>query len=642
MAVIVIATFFSIFYLMASAFAGPRKEEYLVSLSCNSSDCFKIEGLLGASLNSRVKPCDDFKAYVTSRWLPDPRSQVTEQWKHQWHVKYAWLRMLADEIRSRPYSTTPLGAMVANSFRACENRSTENTEETRRLFKQLMRNLSVPWPEVPPRDADPFEAHLNLCVRWNMPLWFDVTLLPGRTAAGRQRIYIGPSVYAKFWRSQYSSMNSDSVVSQYLNQYLANFLDQNDTGHKAQTVDYKKVFNFTKQVVFKLEAVHANKGPEFFSFETLANALGQNPDRFVSLMNQYFRPKNAFVRDDVAIVKKKETTEVARYITANHDPALVLSHLGWWVLQIYAPIADARFFVQKYGSNELADLLRPLFCETQMESSFKILLLSKHVALNFPFRVRQDIDGVLQNVREEAANMYEESNLAPSMSSSLAQKIRDMRVDLWPKPKYSSKSQLQKIYTSHNTTRKTTLDHWITERKANADLIGTEAYFEDKRLPHSFSKDSVYYDTLLNAVSMSMIVAHDPFYYANGEAAINYGGLGAAFSKTIVEGITTEIDAKKSGPVELADANSSLTTEDNETVMVSLPIAGFLPAFRAFQAHKRGSPGLHGFSPEQLFFISYCHTQTRIRPAADCNKELQGVADFVSAFQCDKGSRMNP
>ncbi|XP_077523321.1 neprilysin-2-like [Amblyomma americanum] len=644
LAVVVIVACLSAFYLVARAFGGSRHEEYLLSFGCSSSDCFKVDGLLGASLNASVNPCDDFKAYVTSRWLADPSCQVTQEWRYQWDVKYRWMRMLADEMRSRRYSTTQLGAMVAKSFTACENRSTEKADETRRMFKQLLRNLGAPWPEVPLRDDDPFEVHLKLCVRWNMPLWFDVTLLPGRTLAGRQAVYVGPSVYAKFWRSQYTSMNSDSVVSQYINQYLAYFTSQSDTKHAEQIADYKKVFNFTKHVVFKLAEVHRNKGSETFSFKTLADALGQKADHFVSLMNRYFRPEHAFVPDDVAIVQKKGTSEVARYITESHDPKLILSHLGWWVVQIYAPIADARFFIQKYGSNELADLLRPLFCETQMESSFKILLLSKHFALKFSERVRQNIDDLLRNVREEAATMYEESNLAPMTRTRRAQKIRLMRIDLWPKVEYGSSDQLRQFYLSRYSTRKTALDHWIGERQANADLIGTEAYYEDKRLPHSFSKDSVYYDTYLNTVSMSMIVAHDPFYFADGEAAINYGGLGAAFSKTIVEGVETDTDTKNVGIVELNAANNSLQMEGDETASQGSPIsvARFLPAFRAFLSQKRSPPVSPQFSPERLFFISYCHTQTRIQPAFDCNKELRGVPNFVFAFQCEKGSHMNP
>ncbi|KAK8771324.1 hypothetical protein V5799_025431 [Amblyomma americanum] len=98
--------------------------------------------------------------------------------------------------------------------------------------------------------------------------------------------------------------------------------------------------------------------------------------------------------------------------------------------------------------------------------------------------------------------------------------IRGMRINLWPSAKYRSPAELELVYTSYFTNKTTTLDHSITERRANAELIGSDAYFEDKQLPHSLAKDSVYYDSLLNTVSMSLLVARRLFYYHNGIRAL--------------------------------------------------------------------------------------------------------------------------
>ncbi|KAL3174407.1 hypothetical protein MRX96_040990 [Rhipicephalus microplus] len=88
-----------------------------------------------------------------------------------------------------------------------------------------MRDLGIPWPEKPPADVDPFEAHLNLSIRWNIPLWFDVKMLPplADTSKNRKVIYIYPSAYAKFWKGQYLVMTSQATILRYLDQYLAYF-----------------------------------------------------------------------------------------------------------------------------------------------------------------------------------------------------------------------------------------------------------------------------------------------------------------------------------------------------------------------------------------------------------------------------------
>ncbi|KAH7941550.1 hypothetical protein HPB49_014859 [Dermacentor silvarum] len=608
------------YYLFAGALGESSRPQYIGSLGCHN--CLTSGGLLTETLNASADPCQDFKAYVTSRWLPDPHSDASEHWKYKWDVKYIWVRMAAKEIRG-PHFASPPESIVASSFRACESRSAENARETRAMFKMLLRILSIPWPELPTGNADPFDVHFRLCVRWNIPLWFDVRLLPEDALKSRRAVYIGPSVYAKFWGSQYRSMGSEATIRQYVGQYLLYF--DEDYGQNASlTIDSYLTFNFTRHVTFMLEAVHKNAGPRVPYLRVVGERLRRRGHR-----------------------QKKGTTEVVSYITANYDSTLLRSHMGWWVLQIYAPIADASFFVQKYGSKELAELLRPLFCETQMESSFKILLFSKLIALNFPQKVRQQVDEIFHNVRQETAALFEKSGSLAG--ANVGHRLRGMRVNLWPKPEYRSREKLKRIYASHNTSKATSLDHWIIERQANAKLIGSDAYFEDKRLPHSFSKEPIYYDSLLNEATVSMLLAHEPFFYPDGDAAVNYGGLGAAFSAALLAGGLETDTADPAATLEEATANESLATT-REAASLFRPnysltkseAPGFLPAFRAFQALKDHPANDRAFAPEMLFFINYCHSQSRVRISFDCNAALRGATSFVSAFHCEKGSRMNP
>ncbi|KAH7972242.1 hypothetical protein HPB52_009892 [Rhipicephalus sanguineus] len=636
-----------LYYLFLRALSESSPPDYLESLGCRRDDCFTSKGLLTETLNASIDPCFDFKNYVTSRWLPDPSGDVSEQWKYKWDVKYLWMRKVAQQIRGPSFKLSP-ESMVASSFGACESRCTEDATETRAMFKKLLRALDIPWPQQPTGDRDPFDVHFNLCVRWNIPLWFDVRLLPDKALKNRRAIYVGPSVYAKFWGSQYRSMGDDAAVRRYIDEYILHFdMDDGAANTSTQPVDTFQVFDFTRRTTFMLEDVHGKPGPEFHTFNSLTKAFGLRPGRFLALMNTYFRPRKDFQPHDVAVVKKKGTAEAVRYITAYHDASLLRSHLGWWVLQIYAPIADASFFVQKYGSKELAALITPLFCETQVESSFKILLFAKNVQLNFPQAVRQKVQDVIKNVREQTAVLYEQSG--SRVGAEVGRKFRRMNVNLWPKPEYRCRDKLRRIYASHNTNNSTSLDHWITERRANARLIGTDAYFEDKRLPHSFSKETIFYDSLLNEVSMSMLLAYEPFFYPDGEAAINYGGLGAAFSSALLAGGLLADMADPAATLENATANASLTNTREPTSVFatdkSLPEIneqGFLPAFRAFQAIERLQPKAHPFPQEKLFFINFCHTQTRVWRSFDCNTVLQGADSFVSAFNCEKGSRMNP
>ncbi|XP_037576603.1 neprilysin-1-like [Dermacentor silvarum] len=653
MAAVVAFAGLGVYYLVSGVAGKGDSQQYLSRFSCRSDDCVKSESLLIQSLNTNVDPCHDFKAYATSRWLPDSHQDVSELWNYKWHVKYNWMSRVASEIASRDFESH-LGNMVASSFSACVNRSAERANDTRTMFKELMRSLGIPWPEAPPRDANPFDVYMNLCVRWNIPLWFDIRLLPDNTLKGQRTVYIGPSAFAKFWAKQFRSISGDSAVRGYINQYLVYFAGYDEAARDEQlAANCYTVFMFTRQVVFMLETIHENVGSKAYTFDSLSNAFGQRADRFASLMNRYFRLEKAFVGADMAIVEKVGTAEVTRYIVDDHDPPLVLSHLGWWVLQIYAPIVDNSFFVLKYGNKELGDLMRPLFCETQMEHSFKILLLSKHVALNFPPKVRQRVDDILVNVREMVAATYEHSNWPPMTRARVGEKIRAMRINLWPMAEYLSSETLTRIYRSHHTTKNTALDHWIAERRANAALLGSGAYFEDKRLPHSFARDAVYYDFLLNEAFVSMMLVHEPLYYPDADSAINYGGVGAAFASAVMHGVGSGQDALSLVPSSHAttaekerplsgNATFNQTRESSSRSLVDT-VPGFLPAFHALQAHKAEWPTqLREFPPEKLFFINYCHTQSRMNIAFDCNGAVRGDESFGFAFRCAKGLPMNP
>ncbi|XP_050036642.1 endothelin-converting enzyme 1-like [Dermacentor andersoni] len=639
---------------MAEARGNDRSDE-LVSLSCRSDGCARFEGLLRDTLNTSVDPCHDFKAYVTSRWLPSAAMEPDDHWRYAWNVKYAWMRNIADEIRRR-YHATPLGRLIVSSFGACANRAQENVDETRRLFMQLLRDLGVPWPDTPPSDVDPFEAQLNLSVRWNIPLWFDVKMLPGKPVSGRKAIYVYPSAYANFWRGQYIAMSSGAAVRRYVDQYLAFFLDVDGTNQKTVSADHRRqcdrVFNFTKHVVFLLAEVSKHQRAAVFEFHTLAQAFGQKTERLVSLVNKYFRLNDSsFASLDKALVKAAGTMDVVRRITANADSSLVLSHLGWWTLQVYAPILDDQFFIQKYGSEENANLLRPLFCETQVESSFKLLLFANHIALNFPRRVRRSINELLTSVRDATVAEYAKSDLPVATKTRLMGKLKRLGTNLWPKAEYRSSKQLRRIYSFKYVSKKTMLDYWISERQGNAALIGSDAYFEDKRLPHCNAKDPFSYETILDTVTLSMIVVHEPFYYRDGDGAINYGGLGAGFAKTLLEGLERDQEFRDAAA---GDASSGATQSNgsspqdsvrNETSRsIALGGRAFLPAFRALMAARRNGTPLNAgqFSPAKVFFVNYCHSQTRLSAGFDCNSALRGAADFVTAFGCKQGSYMNP
>ncbi|KAH7937500.1 hypothetical protein HPB49_012744 [Dermacentor silvarum] len=187
-------------------------------LRCTSADCVKYEVFLRSTLNTTVKPCEDFKAFVTSRWLPGYNASNRLRWLRQWSVKSHWARMMIDEIRHHRFSTSIMN-LVANSYAACKDGGSEQRGEKRMVFKQFLQNLSIPWPEMPVQTVDILDVLIKLCVKWNIPLWFNAKMLFHRTADGQKIIYIGPSDYAYFWSQLYKDMDSQAA-RRYIGEYI--------------------------------------------------------------------------------------------------------------------------------------------------------------------------------------------------------------------------------------------------------------------------------------------------------------------------------------------------------------------------------------------------------------------------------------
>ncbi|KAH7947279.1 hypothetical protein HPB52_009139 [Rhipicephalus sanguineus] len=618
----------------------PRRKSLLLpafQLDCRSADCLKYEQLLRTTLNMSVHPCEDFKAFVTSIWLPGYSTEGHIRWALKWNIRYQWVRMAVEQMRRHHFTSSAMSAAV-NSFEACRDHDAENAEATRSLFKHFLQNLSIPWPEVPTHTVDELDLLIKLCVKWNIPLWFSAKMLPYTTDAGQKIIQIGPSAFAPFWMNLYEDMDS-ADVRRHIERYLKHF----SAPAGGRKVDYFMIFNMTRAIVSELSALCTRKS-EKLTLDDFARRFSVSTDHCISVMNKYFKPNTSFISTDMVIVRPEGTIDAAQRFTSKYKSSLIQSHVGWWVLQIFAPVADDLFFVYKYGSKEAADEIRPLFCQAQTEQAYNLVVLAHYINLRFPPSARHSVDLVLNNVREEAATFFESSTPPSAKNKRIARMLRDMEINLWPRQEYLSDKVLSRIYGNHRTRYKNAFEHWIAARTANGELIGSDAYFESTRMAHTFSAEPFAYDEVLNSATLSMVTVDEPFYYKDVNKAISYGGLGAAFLKTVLQGIGDGQDPDNSNTSSPRDEKHGAA--NSASTCPSVPNAGrtsirsTLRAFKATNETDSLSNSL-GYTPEAFFFITYCHTQSRLQPSFDCNDELRGLDSFLTAFSCPNSSRMH-
>ncbi|XP_077553377.1 neprilysin-2-like [Haemaphysalis longicornis] len=646
--IVLVAVVVVVLYFSARSSGDAPQLFHLTDESCGLSDaCLKYGKLLAATLDRKVDPCDDFTAFVTSRWASPKEQRLEEGWKLQWNLKYAFINTLMNELRSAGSSSAyPLMRVAEAFFTSCKGDTTRNPVETHKFFKELLRNINIPWPERPPSGVDPLDAFLNLCIRFQVALWFDIKMAPGKSVKGRKAVYITPSAQHKYLNVKYKKMmrKDDFTVTKYIDNLLKYFPYQGDANKSKDIVDFYKVFNITKDFALRLDSVTEDKASVLVRLGEIGRDMNVATDRIIAPLNKYFHPVDRFGVDDFAVMKGKGIINAVRDLLKDHDPTDVLSHLGWWMIEVYSPIVYRDLFELKYGDRNYGHKVGSLFCTTQVESGFKIMLLANHVRLNFPPEIKADVNRLLDAVREAAIALYEESKLPASNKAHITQKIRAVRVNIWPDKQYQSEKRIRQIYAHVNTNQDSTLGYWYTTRLASALLIGTDAYFEEKRLPRSFADAAFSYDDVLNSVTMSMLAAHEPLFYPDHILlAASYGGIGTQFAKQLLLGVDTETVLNDTHLDSYgADRNYENASSPEISSKLGANITHWLAALRAFKAQNVTSLKLGGFSNHRLFFISFCHTQTRLSTDFDCNQELQGAAAFVDAFSCKKGSRMNP
>jgi len=195
---------------------------------------------------------------------------------------------------------------------------------------------------------------------------------------------------------------------------------------------------------------------------------------------------------------------------------------------------------------------------------------------------------------------------------------------------------------------------------------------------------NAYYTPLLNEIVFPAGILQPPFFYANGDDALNYGAIGAVIGHEMTHGFDdqgrkfdaqgnlrdwwTPEDAKnyleRSECVEKQfDGYEVLPgVHENGKLVLGESIAdlgGLTIAFKAFEKSLEGKPrpaNIDGFTPEQRFFLAYAtvwasndreqferlmvntnpHPLDRFRAiAAPSNME-----EFTKAFECKAGDAM--
>ncbi|CAN7947382.1 unnamed protein product [Ixodes hexagonus] len=510
------------------------------------------------------------------------------------------------------------------------------------------------WPEDPKDEEGWMDLALELSIRWNLPFWFNIRLLES-TPLEPRRIYITGSIYTTFWTSNYKKLKQTNTYKTYMQNYLGlysptsvlnstyvegEFLVTNDFLTSIHEAAFRKSKNVTTGSMQELDKVLA---------------VGRN-ETWTDVLNKYFRQTPPFKRTEKFVLSDSEVLEVIGRLAAKYGSKVMMHQLGWWFVQYYTVMGYDEAFVFKYGDRALAALMKPLFCESQVEALFKHALISDHAESKFPANKRDVVDAIFVNVAAAAiAKIGESAWLDKDAKNTAIMKISGIVVSLWPRTLSPTASNLSSTLPAETSYFR----FWVREQQRSASLIGTRRYYDESvRLAHNYRDPAFNYDYVINHLTVAMLALEQPFYVLGGSPAMNYGGLGAGFAQALVKAFDSRgILHLWDGAVKSWLSNDSVAEYlrragchgkgSHDNIFPEIP--GLEVVFRALQSESRlsrdSSVNMAGFDSAKMFFVQYCRVICGLSKSSlkqGCNFALRNFEPFAQVFDCAIGSPMNP
>ncbi|XP_077531267.1 endothelin-converting enzyme 1-like [Haemaphysalis longicornis] len=606
---------------------------------CQSQGCLGHAELIDRHVNRNVDPCHDFKAFACSRWTDgaDPNGYGTALMSR--HMT-AWFKdfkeMLENGTKLIPFGVRPL-----RMFELCMSDVDEaSTMIGIRELQDFMRELRIPWPAPPFAGVEPLGVLLDLAYNWNLGFWFEASPLTATNVQNPRTwsLLIEPGSFVGSRAAQHQTVVHAGAYTSYWNSLRHAFAVDSSTTHAEHS---------------KVEEIAAREADILMALFKVTRSSTRHPARFAIRDIERYTPNisaavwNREIEQRVASEEVTSTLQelpnsitvsdvalmaVINSLYAKYTREQILEHIGWFFVQVFAPIADRKFLVSRYGSQAMADTKRHAYCATEVEATYRFLVTALYTKSRFSSEARAAIDFQLESVKEAALGIIASGRPTWADNSSrelLAAKVSSLRTLLWPPADLLHESKLLAMYGNVSANESCFAEHWFNVFYAKRALL------------------------------------HDPrpLYDAYGTASMAYGGLGFSYAAQLVRafkdgGWAVDTDGniaadswappswKQGSQTKLQCLKPDFDSPFPEIPAIEIAHAAFRHALGNDSALSRRVT--LDYTEEQVFFITACFTLCSIPSLAgrffggDCNKAARNYAPIAEAFHCRDGASMKP
>ncbi|KAH6931454.1 hypothetical protein HPB50_024459 [Hyalomma asiaticum] len=557
-------------------------------------------------------------------------------------------------IFSRPFEMT----------RKCIGGSTADDDLT--TLVKFLQDKSFAWPTPNGNETFPDASSKNysqplyilfdLAVTWQTPVWFRCHLfLPQK---GRRRaIRLSPSPMGYISQRLHELFLSSSTYTSYvsfieslvfsLRKPTSEFLSFVRSSRKMQEDVFSRFANVFNDPLFVPKRVPLAKMSLLVPRFTV--------DDWLRPLQKVYDADPLIDHNDMVLATNSRLLAAMNDLLEAYTPQEITFHIIWWYAQ-YACTITSRVLFNAVSSSRFGMQVQREYCTVLSKEVYHVLWAAVSKArTSIEDQIR--ISSYLENIKTVAVDKLTSTTRFDSVTrDSLASVVMNVGTIIWPNGSLATPEGLEHYYgPAHDGFGGVFGEAYATVRYLRR-FIGT--YQGDLAaamfIPSEYIRLTLY-DPLTNTIAMATEAIGPPLYYSSGTSAMIYGGLGFIYSLEVVTALNSisHLTRDEASAVSAQSSNKSFSEAPScpnvHSLFPELPALDLAhEAYLRFRDAQSDLPlkGLR-YSPEQIFFISFCHTTCLFQPngtsfSPRCNEAVKNFAPFSRAFSCPLGSEMNP
>ncbi|XP_077557324.1 neprilysin-11-like [Haemaphysalis longicornis] len=501
---------------------------------CHTEECQLHDHLLRQVISTNVDPCEDFHAYVCSRWLP-PNVYKDQMKSLMDQLRFGWYRAINISL----YEGTkilPAGRKARAMYDRCMDSSGSRYGSNVSEFLEMLPKIGLRWPGEPLPGGTALGLLISMDINWMAPLWFTarVTTFP-YSERGILRITAGPHIGALY--HHHLTVRQGYAYERYWRAFQKILFG--NTAAATSTAEIEDVASIEGDILTRLHKALTlePKSPAVFSLGDIENYTNPlSSTQWIEQLSKNPQYGRRFGSNDYVFAGDVGFLKAVGSIFATYNDTDIQRHVAWLFVQTYGILAHYDLFRLRYGESRLLHAYLPIICGRYLEGTYKPLLIPLHYVARIPEFERDQVSRVLESLKHAFSGKINASSWIDIESNhQFHRKLSRLETRLWPHSSFLRNDVLEATYANFPDNETSFASYWFKSHYWLRYMKRTPEYEYMALLPDNSSPAYLRYDYLDNSLHIAIGAVARPLFYANGTEAMLYGGFGFSLALQLAQ-----------------------------------------------------------------------------------------------------------